>query len=66
MVRMASKDVKSLWVTRRCQSATKLQLRLSPREKLMVFNQESQGKMGFQSKKGKKLETGWRTRKKRE
>lgn len=32
----------------------------------MVFNQESQGKMGFQSKKGKKLETGWRTRKKRE
>ena len=63
MVRMASKDVKSLWVTSMCQSAPKLQLRLSPREKLIVFNQDSQGKMGFQSMKGKKLETGWRTRK---
>ena len=65
MVRMTSKDIERLWVTSRCRSATKLQLRLSPRDKLMVFTQESQDKMGFQSKKAKKLETSWRIRKKR-
>lgn len=39
--------MEGLWVTAGSGNAIKLQLRLSPREKFMVFNQESQDKLDF-------------------
>lgn len=50
---MASRDMEILWVTGRSGGTTKLQLRLSPREKLMAFNQESQDKWAFKEREAR-------------